>query len=61
MSKLEIQEQYREKIAQAETAFERQMLEAEMKHQLRMMENGVDAEENRRKGVESAYNCVGCH
>jgi hypothetical protein len=57
MSKLEIQEQYKEKIAQAETAFERQMLEAEMKHQLRMMENGVDAEAQRKA---SQYECIGC-
>jgi hypothetical protein len=57
MSKLEIQEQYKEKIAQAETSFEKQMIEAEMKHQLKMIENGIDAEADRNA---SQFECVGC-
>lgn len=58
MSKIEIQEQYREKIAQAETAFERQMLEAEMKHQLRMVEEGIDPFEQMKKNSE--FECINC-
>jgi len=57
MSKLEIQEQYREKIAQAETPFQKQMIEAEMKHQLKMIEQGIDAEADRKA---SQFECVGC-
>jgi hypothetical protein len=57
MSKLEIQEQYREKIAQAETSFEKSMIKAEMEHQLKMIEQGIDAEADRKA---SQFQCLGC-
>ena len=46
MSKLQIQEQYKDKIASAETMFEKQMIE-----------EGIDAKAQRDA---SQYQCVGC-
>jgi hypothetical protein len=57
MSKLQIQEQYKEKIASADTIFEKQMIEAEMKHKIRMIEEGIDAKAQRDA---SQYECIGC-
>jgi hypothetical protein len=57
MSEIELREFYASKINEAETAFERQMIQAELKHKLKMIEEGVDAEENRRN---SQISCVGC-
>lgn len=57
MSKKEIKEHYAARIEAAETAFEKNMINAELNHKLQMIENGIDAEADRKA---SQFECIGC-
>jgi len=58
MSEIELREFYASKINEAETAFERQMIQAELKHKLKLVENGIDPMEEMRRN--SDYECLNC-
>ena len=57
MTAEEIKTHYDAQIEAAETPFEKQMLEAERNHKLKMAEEGIDAEAARKA---SQFECVGC-
>jgi hypothetical protein len=57
MSKKEIKEQYRMQIEKAGSHFEKQMLQAERDHKLKMLDLNVDEEKSRE---DSHFVCVGC-
>lgn len=57
MSEIELREFYASKINEAETGFEKSMIQAERDHQLKMLEEGIDAKSQRDA---SQYECIGC-
>jgi len=58
MNKEELKIKYTNKINQTETELSKNLLKAELKHKLKMIEKGIDTDKERSKN--SDFECIGC-
>ncbi len=58
MTKEELKNSYAKQIEQATTELDKGLLRAELEHKIKMLDAGVNADEEREKA--SSFECIGC-
>jgi hypothetical protein len=57
---IKIREDYQAKMDEVDTAFEKNIIKAEMEHKLKMLHEGINEDDNKQAREESQFDCIGC-